>query len=92
MYGVNNRINDSTENDELIEMAEELFNHGNRIHEEEYNEVTTKLDDLALKGIELQSNSDGPFMIASYSIALQRKMNWTDQEIFKHIKGNLNQL
>ena len=59
---------------------------------EEYNEVTTKLDDLTLKGIEFQSNSDGPFMIASYSIALQRTMNWTDKEIFKHIKRNLYQL
>jgi hypothetical protein len=92
VYGVNNRLNDSTGNDELIEMAKELFNYGNRIHDEEYNEVTTKLDDLSLKGIEFQSNSDGPFMIASYSIALQRKMNWTDQEIFKHIKRNLYQL
>ena len=92
VYGVNNRINDSTGNDELIEMADELFNHGNRIHREEYDEVATKLDDLTLKGIEFQNNSDGPFMIASYSIALQRKMNWNDQEIFEHIKRNLYQL
>lgn len=92
VYGVNNRINDSTVNDELIGMAEELFNQGNRIHRDEYDEVTTKLNDLSLKGIEFQNNSDGPFMIASYSIALQRKMNWTDQEIFKHIKRNLYQL
>ena len=31
-------------------------------------------------------------MIASYSIALQRKMDWNDQEIFEHIKRNLYQL
>ena len=84
-------MNDSTGNDELVEMAEELFNYGNRIYSEEYDEVTTKLDDLTLKGIEFQNNSDGPFMIASYSIVLQRKANWT-AEIFKHIKRNLYQL
>ena len=49
VYGVNNRINDSTGNDELIGMANELFNYGNHIHREEYNEVTTKLDDLIFK-------------------------------------------
>ena len=92
VYGVNNRKNGRTVDDELIEMAEELFDNGKHIYREEYDEVKTKLEDLSLKGIEFQNNSDGPFMIASYSIALQRKMNWTDQELFKHFKHNLHQL
>lgn len=92
VYGVNHRVNDRAVNDELIEIAEELFDYGNRIYREEYDEVRAKLEDLSLKGIEFQNNSDGPFMLASYSIALQRKMNWTDQELFKHFKHNLYQL
>lgn len=92
VYGVNHRVNDRAVNDELIETAEDLFDYGNRIYREEYDEVRIKLEDLSLKGIEFQNNSDGPFMIASYSIALQRKMNWTDQELFKHFKLNLHQL
>ncbi|AKP48750.1 HD domain-containing protein [Bacillus smithii] len=76
----------------LTDMAEELSKEAMRIYREEYDSVTAKLDDLSSGGIEFQSNSDGPFLLASFCVALQNKMKWTDQELFKHVKRNKTKL
>ncbi|MFF2445600.1 HD domain-containing protein [Neobacillus sp. NPDC058068] len=70
---------------ELVAEAEHMYRNQNEI-------VTTKLDDLISRGIGFQSNSDGPLILAAFGIALQNKMKWTDEELFKHFKRNAKKL
>jgi len=85
-YEVGDEEKQKLEELHLLGVAEALTEEANRIYKEEYEEVLAKLDDLSSRGIQFQSNSEGPFILASYSIALQRKMNWTNKELYKQIK------
>jgi hypothetical protein len=78
------------ESKKMIRFAEELMKEADTIYRNQNDHITVKLDDLHSRGIEFQSNSDGPFILASFCIALQNKMQWSNQELFKHFKKNVD--
>jgi HD domain len=92
VYGIYDNVRPLLEENNLSNIAEELSSEATRIYNEEYEKVTTKLDDLSVRGIEFQSNSEGPFLIASFCLALQEMMKWNDQELYKHFKRNASKL
>lgn len=92
VYGVSDGVRPVLEEQGLAHFVDDLLADAENIHREQYDMVRKKLDDLHSKGISFQSNSEGPFIIASFCIALQNKMIWTDEELFKHFKRNLNKI
>ncbi|QIZ09138.1 hypothetical protein HFZ78_22510 [Priestia megaterium] len=89
-FAYDNEVKDSRllNNTRLAEIAMELITEANRIYRDEYDAVTTKLDDLFSRGIHFQSNSEGPFILASFCIGFQKKMKWSDQELYNQFKRN----
>lgn len=84
-------IETNLESKQLIHFAKELVKEADTIYrnQSESDEITAKLDDLQSRGIEFQSNSEGPFLLAAFCIALQNKMHWSNEELYKHVKKNL---
>lgn len=89
---VDDTVGKILESKQLICFAEELIKEADTIYRNQNDRITVKLDDLHSRGIEFQSNSEGPFILASFCIALQNKMQWSNQELFKHFKKNLSKL
>lgn len=89
---VDDAVSGILESKQLIRFAEELMKEADEIYRNQNDQITEKLDDLQSRGIKFQSNSEGPFILASFCIALQNKMQWTNQELFKHFKKNLSKL
>jgi hypothetical protein len=77
---------------QLIHFAEGLINEAETIYRNQFDDITEKLTDFQSRGMEFQSNSEGPLILASFCIALQNKMQWSDQELFKHFKKNVTKL
>jgi hypothetical protein len=77
---------------QLIHFAKGLINEAENIYRNQYDDITEKLTDFQSRGMEFQSNSEGPFILASFCIALQNKMQWSNQELFKHFKRNSTKL
>ena len=69
VYGINDHDRPFLMEYNLLNIAEDLSVEANRIYNEEHEKVTLKLDDLTARGIAFQSNSEGPFLIASFCIA-----------------------
>lgn len=80
------------ESKQLIPFAEILIKEADSIYRNQYDLITSKLNDLQSRGIGFQTNSEGPFILASFCIAFQNKMQWSDQELVKHFKKNLSKL
>lgn len=81
----------------LISLAESVIREAEKIYRNQhelttYELVTAKLEDLHSRGIKFETNSEGPFILASFCIALQNKMQWSDQELYKHFKRNAARL
>lgn len=91
-YSIGDNERSLLEKYHLTNVVEELLADASHIYSKQYEMVTMKLDDLHSRGIEFQSNSEGPFLLSSFCIALQKKMNWTDDELFKHFKRNASKL
>jgi hypothetical protein len=89
-FAYDNEVKDSRllNNTRLAEIAMELITEANRIYRDEYDAVTTKLDDLFSRCIHFQSNSEGPFILASFCIGFQKKMKWSDKELYNQFKRN----
>lgn len=91
-YGINDSQLKTLDQFGITLFAKEISNEGDRLYRNEHSVITEKLTDLQSRGIDFQSNSDGPFILAGFCIALQKKMVWTDEELFKHFKRNKAQL
>jgi hypothetical protein len=88
-YGIYDDQREILKESKLLVMANEISDEANQIYRGEgYDLITTKLDDLFTRGIRFQSNSEGPLILASFCIAMQKKMKWTDEELYKHFKRN----
>jgi hypothetical protein len=88
-YGISDEQREILIANQLLEMAEEILDDANRIYSgDEHNLKTAKLDDLSTRGIGFESNSEGPFILASFCIAIQKRMKWSDEELYKHFKRN----
>src|SRR5690606_28198760 len=66
----------------LISLAESVIREAEKIYRNQhelttYELVTAKLEDLHSRGIKFETNSEGPFILASFCIALQNKMQWS---------------
>ncbi|KMY53331.1 hypothetical protein AC623_04435 [Bacillus sp. FJAT-27231] len=44
------------------------------------------------RGIEFQSNSDGPILLMLYTAVLQKRLAWSDDEIYRYFKRNEKKL
>lgn len=80
------------ETKQLTRFAEELVKEADSIYRNQNDHIFSILDDFHSRGIEFQSNSDGPLILASFCIALQNKLQWSNQELFKHFKKNSSKL
>ncbi|MBB6444527.1 HD domain-containing protein [Bacillus benzoevorans] len=92
VYGIDDHVRPILEEYGLLILAEGLSEEANRIYREEYDQVLKKLANLLQRGVEFQSNSEGPFLIASFCVALQALMKWSDQEFYTHFKRNVSKL
>ncbi|WP_144510442.1 HD domain-containing protein [Bacillus sp. FJAT-22090] len=91
-YGIHDSMWTTLENNSLAELGREISEEAERLYRNDYDATRLKLEDLSLRGIEFQSNSDGPFILAGFCIALQRNMGWTDDELFQYFKRNQRKL
>lgn len=93
-YGIDDGNYSQLNEKGIAQLAEEIWKKGNALYRNSQDSdlVWDKLDDLSARGIEFQNNSEGPFIIGGFCIALQQELNWTDEELFKHFKRNLKQL
>lgn len=80
------------ESKQLISLAEKLIKEAENIYRHQHDLITSKLDDFHSRGVSFQSNSEGPFILSSFCIAFQNKMQWSNEELFKHFKKNLAKL
>jgi hypothetical protein len=92
VYGLDNHLRPILEEHGLLELAEDLSEEAERIYRKENDRILKKLEYLSQRGIKFQSNSEGPFLIASFCIALQALMKWSDQETYKHLRRNVSKL
>lgn len=77
---------------QLIRIAESLVQESDTLYRQSHHDIMSKLEDLHARGIEFQSNSDGPFILGAFCIALQNKMQWSNEELFKHFQKNASKL
>ena len=87
---VDDAVRGKLESKQLGRFAEGLMEEANSIHrnQDKYETIMEKLEDLHSRGVEFETNSDGPLILASFLIALQTKLQWTDEEVWKHFKKN----
>ena len=74
---------------QLLCFAKVLIKEANHIYDNQSDRIERKLDDFHIRGMEFQSNSEGPFILAAFCLALQNKMQWSNEELFKYAKKNL---
>ena len=91
-YGIHDSMWKTLEDHGLTKLAQEISKEADRIYRNDYDATSLKLEDLSIRGIEFQNNSDGPFILAGFCIALQKNMDWTDDELFQHFKRNKKNL
>jgi (p)ppGpp synthase/HD superfamily hydrolase len=89
VYSIDEKTRQSLKKYGLLSLAEKLTAEAEQIYKNEYHSILSKLDDFQSRGISFQSNSEGPFILVSYCIALQRYTQWSDQEIYKYTRMNL---
>jgi hypothetical protein len=91
-YGINDDNIHKLKDSNVFEIAKELTDEAERIYRKGEKEIFAKLDDLSSRGIQFQNNSDGPLILAAFCLVIQKKMNWTDQEVYEYFKKNLSVL
>ena len=91
-YGIDDSMRKTLEDHGLTKLAQEISNEADRIYRNDYDATCLKLEDLSDRGIEFQNNSDGPFILAGFCIAIQKNMGWTDDELFQHFIRNKKKL
>ncbi len=89
---IDDELKEKLEDNQLASFAEKLVKEAENIYCIQHELITSKLDDLHSRGIGFELNSEGPFILASFCIAFQNKMQWSDQELFKHFKKNSSRL
>ncbi|WP_428910824.1 HD domain-containing protein [Niallia sp. Krafla_26] len=89
---VDHDLQERLESKQLHRFAEELMEEAENLYRNQDERITEKLNELQSRGIEFQSNSEGPFILTSFCMAFQHKMQWSDQELFKQVKNNLSLL
>lgn len=93
-YGIDRAKYSQLNKKGIAQLAEDIWKKGESIYRnpQDYDSICDKLNDLSARGIQLQSNSDGPLILGGFCIAIQQEMDWTDEELFKHFKRNLKNL
>lgn len=76
----------------LTQLAEDIVSEADRLYSNDNEAILSKLNDLVSRGVKFQDNSDGPLILAGFCIAIQEKMEWTDTELYKHLKRNRDKL
>ncbi|MFJ8236013.1 HD domain-containing protein [Ureibacillus sp. NPDC094379] len=76
----------------LEKFAREISEKADFIYENQNEASFEKLHQLSYHGIEFELNSEGPLILAGFCIAIQEKMDWTNQELVEHMKRNLKKL
>lgn len=89
---INESVGQILETKGLIRFAEELVREADIKYRNQDDRIFVLLNDFQTRGIEFQSNSDGPIILAAFCLAIQNKMQWSNEELFKHFKKNLSKL
>ncbi|WP_391206638.1 HD domain-containing protein [Psychrobacillus sp. L4] len=91
-YGIHDSMLKTLGDHGMTKLAQEISKEADKLYRNDYEATRSKLEDLTLKGIEFQNNSDAPFILAGFCIALQEYMGWTDEELFQHFERNQKKL
>ena len=87
-YGLHAAPKESLVAYDLVELAGEVTCEANRLYRTNDKSLMEKLEDLTSRGIELHDHSDDLLILASFCIALQKELDWNNEELFKHFKRN----
>lgn len=71
---------------EMVECAENTYRNN------DFDKISPLMESLRERGIEFEMNSDGPFILLSYSAELKHRLAWSDETLYKHFKRNLKKL
>lgn len=71
---------------EVKENAEALYRNG------DFEPLRPLMDDLVARGIQFETNSDGPFILLAFCHELQYRLGWKNDEMYRHFKRNLSRL
>ena len=77
---------------QLLHFAKNIVQEADNFYRQLDERIYAKLDDLRARGIQFETNTEGPFILAAFCVTLQNRMQWTDQELFKHFKRNKSKL
>lgn len=89
VYSVDEKTRQSLEKYGLWSFTEKLIAEADHIYHNDYELILSKLEDLQSRGMRFQSNSEGPFILASFGLVLQKYTRWSDQELYKYMSINL---
>ncbi|TSI05962.1 HD domain-containing protein [Lysinibacillus sp. BW-2-10] len=89
-YGIGNE--EKLEKIKVLDLAKKITEKANRLYRSNQELAWGKLEDLSNRGVNFETNSDGPIILASFCIALQEEMHWTDNQLYQHFKRNISKL
>ncbi|WP_438317258.1 HD domain-containing protein [Sporosarcina sp. FA9] len=71
---------------EVKESAEGLYRNGG------LSLIEPLMGELQRKGIQFETNSDGPIILLTFCYELQYRLGWSTDELYRHFKRNLSKL
>ncbi|MFC5540575.1 HD domain-containing protein [Ureibacillus suwonensis] len=77
---------------QLLRFVECIVEEAEQLYRDEQEHLLDKLEDLSSQGMQFEMNSEGPLILAAFFIALQNKLQWSDQELFKYVEKNKSKL
>ena len=91
-YGIDEEQRAKIKEFGLEKLASEISEKAEFNYRNQQNACFEKLRQLSIHGIEIETNSDGPLILAGFFIVIQKRMDWTDQELVDHVKRNLRKI
>ena len=71
---------------EVKENAEDIYRNG------DFEPLRPLMDDLEARGIQFETNSEGPFILLAFCHELQYRLGWNNDKLYRHFKRNLSKL
>lgn len=71
---------------EVRDSAELVYRKG------DFEPLRPLMENLKRRGIEFETNSDGPFILLAFCNELYYRLGWDFDELYRHVKRNLSRL
>lgn len=89
---INQHVGKELASRQLLRFVECIVEEAEQLYRDEQEHLLDKLEDLSSQGMQFEMNSEGPLILAAFFIALQNKLQWSDQELFKYVEKNKSKL